>query len=461
MIPGLVLLVAAFLLLGRAAASNGNGNGQLYLVGGFVALMVALILLSGLFLALLARIGRRTPISVRLALRDLARYRARSGSALGAISLGVLIAVAVSVLAAARYSNVLDYAGPNLTSNQLIVYTPAGPYGAGGPGAGSPQGPSASQLRSMAAHARSIASGLSSSDVVELQSTSASPQHAAPGRGWAGPLYIATPQVLRAFGISASQLDPTADLLTMRAGLSGISLMQLVYGNYFIDHPGAGEPGAGAAAFPCPKAECLANPKIQQVGGLPSGTSAPNTVITEHAVQVLGLTPVVSGWLIQTAHPLTASQINGARLSAAAANLSVESKSSIPSSAEIINWATVFGILLALGILAMSVGLIRSETASELRTLAATGASGATRRNITAATAGALGLAGAVLGTAGAYLAAIAWFRSSQLQSLSALASFPVTNLLVILVGMPLAAAVGGWLFAGREPPAIAHQPME
>ena len=55
--------------------------------------------------------------------------------------------------------------------------------------------------------------------------------------------------------------------------------------------------------------------------------------------------------------------------------MSVETKNSEPSSAEIINWATVFGIVLALGILAMSVGLIRSETASDLRTLAATGAS--------------------------------------------------------------------------------------
>ena len=65
--------------------------------------------------------------------------------------------------------------------------------------------------------------------------------------------------------------------------------------------------------------------------------------------------------------------------------------------------------MLALGILAMSVGLIRSETASDLRTLTATGASSRTRRTLTAATAGALGLAGAVLGTAAAYVAAIAY----------------------------------------------------
>jgi hypothetical protein len=36
-----------------------------------------------------------------------------------------------------------------------------------------------------------------------------------------------------------------------------------------------------------------------------------------------------------------------------------------------------------------------------------------------------------------------------------------VTNLLVILVGMPLAATVLGWLLAGRDPGGIARQPLE
>ena len=54
--------------------------------------------------------GPPAPIATRLALRDLARYRARSGSALAAITLGVLIAMLVSVLSAQRFGNVLDYA---------------------------------------------------------------------------------------------------------------------------------------------------------------------------------------------------------------------------------------------------------------------------------------------------------------------------------------------------------------
>ena len=84
------------------------------------------------------------------------------------------------------------------------------------------------------------------------------------------------------------------------------------------------------------------------------------------------------------------------RLGAGAAGMSIESKDDQPTSAEVINWATVFGILVALAVLAMSVGLIRSETASDLRTLAATGASSYTRRALTSATAGSLALLGAV-----------------------------------------------------------------
>ena len=41
----------------------------------------------------------------------------------------------------------------------------------------------------------------------------------------------------------------------------------------------------------------------------------------------------------------------------------------------------MFGIALALGILAMSIGLIRSESARDLRTLTAAGAGSMTRRS--------------------------------------------------------------------------------
>ena len=265
-------------------------------------------------------------------------------------------------------------------------------------------------------------------------------------------VYVATPQLLRAYGITPAQVSPDADILTMRPGLSGVTRMQLHYGAYKF--------GPGNS-WPCPRSTCVANPPIEEVRALPAGTSAPNTVITEHAVHQLHLTTTTAGWLIQTPGSLTPGQVSAAERAAVAAGLAVESRDSIPTYTEVLDVATIFGILLALGILAMSVGLLRSETASSVRTLTATGASGAARRAISASTTGALALIGAVVGTAGGYIAAIGFFRTNQLDTLSSLSSIPVENLLLILVGLPLAAVIGGWLLAGREPNAIGRRPLE
>ena len=419
-------------------------------------LCAGVVLVAPTCLALLARAARQAPIVVRLALRDLARYRARSGAALGAISLSVLIAVIICVIAAARFGNAVDYVGPNLAPDQLVVYPQDAPTTPGAPCLHEPGGCptlTGAQLAAMAAQARGIAASLRSRDIVQLDATDSSLQHAASGRNWDGPVYVATRQLLRIYGITAPQVSPDADILTMRPGLSSLTKMQLLYGASKF-----GPPGSNPS---CPPSYCLANPKIQEVSALPSGTSAPNTVITEHAVRQLHLTTSTAGWLIHTPDSLTASQISAAQHAAAAAGLTVETRDSIPTSAEILNAATVFGILLALGILAMTVGLLRSETASTRRTLTAIGASGTARRAISAATAGALALIGAVVGTAAGYIAAIGFFRTSQLDTLSSLTSIPVANLLLILVGMPLIAVIGGWLLAGREPSAIGRRPLE
>ncbi len=201
-VPGLAFVVVAFFLLGAAGASGGNGGGVLELALGFVTLTVAVVLLSPFLLTLLDRFSRRAPLAIRMAMRDLARYRARSGSALGAISVGVLIAMVVIIATAARFGNALDYAGPNLSSTQLIIYTPNGPYGPGGPGnSGKGGGASTTSTTSMARSARDIAASLGSHEVIKLETTSATLQHAASGRSFSGPLYVATPQLLRAFGI--------------------------------------------------------------------------------------------------------------------------------------------------------------------------------------------------------------------------------------------------------------------
>ncbi len=459
-VPGIIAIVGAFFLLGSAGASGGHGSGMIELVLGFVALTVPIVLLAPFMLVALRRGARRGSITVRLALRDLARYRSRSGAALSAVSIAILVAAVVAIASAARFGNVWDYAGPNVASDQILIYTPNGPYGPGGPGnAQAGSGASAPTIATMTKDAKAIARSLDAQKVVQLESTSATIQNASPGRSYSGPLYVATPQLLQAFGINEKTLNPKADILSMRPGFASLAHMQIVYGNYFAPRKNSGS--SSSKPWPCPKSDCLANPVVEQELSLPAGTSAPNTVITEYAVHQLGLSASVAGWLVQTAQPLSAAQIADTRSSAAAAGMGIETKSSIPTSASIIDWASIVGLLLALGILAMTVGLLRAERSSDLRVLSATGASGFERRTINAVSAGTLALLGAVVGTAGGYLAMIAFSRSNNLDGLSSLASVPVFNLLMILIALPLIASMGGWLFAGREPRAIDRRPIE
>ena len=149
--------------------------------------------------------------------------------------------------------------------------------------------------------------------------------------------------------------------------------------------------------------------------------------------------------------------IDHARNLAAGAGLTLETRPAHQTLTQLRNDATAAGLLVALGILAMTVGLIRSESAQDLRTLTATGAGSTTRRAITGATAAALALLGGLLGTAAAYLALLAWYH----HDLHPMKQVPVVDLLAILVGLPVLAATLGWLLAGREPHAIARRPLE
>ena len=183
----------------------------------------------------------------------------------------------------------------------------------------------------------------------------------------------------------------------------------------------------------------------------------PSSFITLNGLRRHGWKQGPNGWLIESSSPLTSDQIATARELAAAAGLEIETQRERTSLAKPIAIATAAGALLALAILAMTVGLIRSESAGDLRTLTATGATGMTRRTLTAATAGALAFLGGLLGVAGAYLALAATYHDD----LGYLGRVPVIPLALIVVGVPLAATAAGWLLSGREPPAIARAVIE
>ena len=127
-----------------------------------------------------------------------------------------------------------------------------------------------------------------------------------------GTVYVATPQLLATYGIKASQIAAGTDILTMRPGLAGLPHLEMIWSTSDYQYPGEGVAGSSGSP-PCTLSNgCVADPAIQTVSSLPCSASAPNTVITQYAVNTYHLQPSVNGWLIQAPAPLTATQISAA-----------------------------------------------------------------------------------------------------------------------------------------------------
>jgi putative ABC transport system permease protein len=445
-----VLLVAGFAGLATGIDTSDGSAQPLLVVGGVLATAVGMLLLSPAAVRLLPFAARRLPLAPRLALRDLGRNQARSGAAVAAIGLGLGIAVTVVVIANAVEATSRQDAGPgNLADDQLLLSI-------GNPRDVVPERTPA-EIDRLEGRVDELAGALGDATVVPLDSAIDPSDSVAPAPGESegtggrysgvlarqtgprsykgGPVDVATPELLAWAGIEPGEVDPGADAVTSLTG-------SLVWIHEFGDRNGER-----------PEPE----PAVVQHADLPGYRSLPSVLVTPEALERRGLEAVRSGWLIETGRPLTSDQIDQAREAATAAGLFLEVRDGPPSTAIVRTAATTVGLLVALGILAMTVGLVRSEAAAEMRTLTATGAGSSVRRAITAATAAALGFLGAVLAIAGAYAALVACY----IDDLWPLGHVPFVHLAVIVLGLPLVAAAAGWLLAGREPPALARRPIE
>ena len=359
--PGLILLGLGIVLLAFSGGFDASGSAaNLDTLGGLLATIAGVVLLAPQAIARLEPIARRAPVAARIALRDLARYRARSGAALAATSIAVFIAVLIALLATNRYAEPLAYFGPNLPSNQLIVYTPGNGPATFGSGIVIP---SAQQRLAGQATANRIAASLDTRNVLALDEPAAptdvvlsqvGSRNEATGLG----IYVATPALLSHYGISPAAVDAGTVFITSRPGLQGMPNLLMQFGNFQDNN-------AVLKSVP--------DPPVQTFATLPTFTSDPNLLVTTSAVDKLGLRTATVAWLIQAPRALDPLQVSTAARVASAAGLTIETKSGAPSLDEVRDDATAAGILVALGVLAMTLGLIRSETAGDLRTLTATG----------------------------------------------------------------------------------------
>ncbi len=324
---------------------------------------------------LAAGAGPRLPVAIRVALRDLVRYRARSGAALAAVTFAVFLATVICLVGSERFGNPLSPSGPNLSSSQLVVTAGRSPS----PGMMMPL--TSAQEASLGRRLNNLAVSLRARSAVLLTTTATLSEAGVP---------LTQRQQLLRFGVRGhsavarhlrdqGQPDRSGtDFLTSRPGLAGLPHMQMIWqaGNGGV--PDGSQPGNVGGQSCTLSNDCLASPAMQTVSNLPTGYSAPNTVITEYAVRKYHLQTQLTGWLIQAPAPLTATQIQAARRVTLAYQAPLEIASAGPELGQIAAVGTALGIIIALGVLAASVGLIRSETARDLRTLTATGASATT-----------------------------------------------------------------------------------
>jgi len=433
-IVALLLIVLALACLALADQASGP-----LIIFGALAMAAGISFVSPLSIRVLTAAGRRAPVAVRLALRDLARYQARSAAALAAISLalGIAVAIMISLAAATNAANAGNLPGNQMQiwigqpgDNQLVpIRTPA-------------------ELSTLAAAVHRIAGSLGGAAVIPLDmpvNPASKPQPGgqqpvvslntpvdqAAGRNGvyhSVALYVAAPAVLRLLGINPATIGPATSILTGRAGQDVLTTITTITDATDV-----------------------------QLIHVPDYGSEPTSLITVNGLRHQHWTQIQSGWMIESARPLPAAQIAAARDVAAKTGLVIESRNTQASLATIRTLATAAGALIALGVLAMAVGLIRAEAAADLRTLTAIGATSATRRTLTATTASTLALLGALLGSAAAYLALAAGHRSD----IGVLSRVPVLDLTITIVGVPIAAALAGWILAGHKPSSIARQALD
>src|SRR5216683_4427463 len=161
-LPGVIVFaagVACLAFTGGLAGVAGQGHaGQLHallLLAGLVAVIAGIVLLAPLAISVLAAgAGPRLPVAIRIALRDLVRYRARSGAALAATTFAVFLATVICLVASERSDNPLSPSGPSLSSSQLVVTAGRSPA----PGMMMPL--SSAEVASLSARLNSLAASL-------------------------------------------------------------------------------------------------------------------------------------------------------------------------------------------------------------------------------------------------------------------------------------------------------------
>ena len=320
---------AALIAVGIGVLALSNRDRPPLIVAGLVATILGSLLLGPPAIRTFSAVAGRLSVAPRLALRDLARYQARSGAALAAVTLALGIAAAVVVVASAEDAKRTS-APPTLSDRQMRVYL--------GPSEARELIPvdATAQLGRLAAGARQIAAELDGATLMPLRKAvqpgtarlviagtrvfSSVDLAKRVGNLYQGesPLYVATPAVLEYLGIDPDAIDPSTDFLLDRS----VATDKLVIPSF-----------TNRSVLP------VANVQKIDIGqhlfGADSADAGkPPAFITLNGLRRHGWKQIPAGWLVESSRPLTSDQIADARERAADAGLTIEvqkKRSSLPT----------------------------------------------------------------------------------------------------------------------------------
>lgn len=402
------------------------------LVAGIGAVIAGIVVVIPQILKAVGRVGQRTSVGVRLAIRDLSRYQSRVSAGLAAISLALGLAVTVVlVTSAALYASAAE---GNLADSQLMVRI--GEIPSSGDVAPIPErsGADVDRLEGVVDEIAEVVGGgdVTPVEVVvapEIEGFEGLPavvlgEQVEPGLfRIVTQLYAVSPELLSRYGLEPADVRAGTEVLTTEAG-------ELWY-----------QPVED---------ELVTNRQV-----LPAAySSLPGAMMTREAITERGWDTAPAAWLIEAESPVDRERLAEATALASDAGITVEARHDQANLFALRNGATAVGAVVALGILAATVGLVRSEGAGDLRVLAAAGAARRIRRSLTAATAGGLATLGVVVGSMAAFVGLAAFEADVGLFSFR-----PAFHLLVVCVGVPLVAVVAAWLMSGDEPTDLGRRP--
>lgn len=383
-------LVLAGVVAGAWAAARrtGTGNGLAYPLGmlaGFGLTMVALTVLAPSLVGLAGRFGGRLSLTGRLAVRDAARHRHRTGPAVGAVMVAVAGSVAVAFAVASFDERDRERYTPTLPAGWASVYLQTG---SGVPGYGT----EAEQLAAV----RSAAAELPGAEMVPVRTASAAenpwpelvPVDPAACRPYGRGLGIGAPVARLVAGGRAE--EAAAALAAGRAMVTdpcfvtadGTATVQLIR----YDNQGTGT-----------VTRSLAVPVL--VLPSPGGDLLPAAVLPEPTAARLGVGSEASTVVLRTSRTPTEAEEDRARtvLGPLGDSLRVERGYGAPYLPGFVALIGGAGLVTLAGV-AISVSLSAAEGRADLATLAAIGAPPRRRRMLAMAQAGLVAGLGVGLG---------------------------------------------------------------